>query len=328
MARQNVNVGTLANDRNGDTLRTINTKNNATFVEIYLKLGGDSDQLMSAIQFTDSAIEFGTTNIMKLVANVATAARTITFPDASGTLVLDSDTGTLLNKTLKNPDLILPRVYDSDSDNYGTLKFAGNLDSNKSIVFPLLTNDSDTVVFENQNQTLINKTLTNPTLTEPVIESGLDDANGAFMFKFTPTANAQNWFEVANADSATLNPLLSVVGTDSDISLRLNAKNGGSVRASKISYRGQTITGDATVSRSRTAVDINSGVAVAITLNDGVVDFERKIFMNRGAGTATVTPTNFAQGTSFALAQNEGCEVIWNGSNWFITGNQSVVTIT
>jgi hypothetical protein len=54
---------------------------------------------------------------------------------------------------------------------------------------------------------------------------------------------------------------------------------------------------------------------------------EYKIFTNKGAGVATVTPTSFAQGTSFALATNDGCQVIWDGSNWHLIGNQGEVTV-
>jgi hypothetical protein len=46
-----------------------------------------------------------------------------------------------------------------------------------------------------------------------------------------------------------------------------------------------------------------------------------------GAGVATVTPTAFAQGTSFALAQWDGCQVIWDGNSWYLIGNQSQVTV-
>ena len=42
----------------------------------------------------------------------------------------------------------------------------------------------------------------------------------------------------------------------------------------------------------------------------------------------TVTPTNFAQGAAFALAQNDGCTCIWDGTNWFLVGNQGEVTVS
>ena len=41
----------------------------------------------------------------------------------------------------------------------------------------------------------------------------------------------------------------------------------------------------------------------------------------------TVTPSNFAQGTSFALAQFDGCTCIWDGTNWYLVGNQGEITL-
>ena len=66
---------------------------------------------------------------------------------------------------------------------------------------------------------------------------------------------------------------------------------------------------------------------MAISLADGTVVGEQKVFTNKGAGAATITPANFAAGTSFAIAQNEGATCIWDGANWFLVGNQSVTTV-
>ena len=71
----------------------------------------------------------------------------------------------------------------------------------------------------------------------------------------------------------------------------------------------------------------NKSGALAVTLADGTVAGEIKIFTNKGTGVMTVTPANFAQGTSFALAQYDGCTVIWDGTNWYLVGNQGEITI-
>ena len=52
-----------------------------------------------------------------------------------------------------------------------------------------------------------------------------------------------------------------------------------------------------------------------------------KIITNKGAGAATVTPANFAQGANFALAQYDGCQIVWDGTNWYLIGNQGEVTV-
>ena len=54
--------------------------------------------------------------------------------------------------------------------------------------------------------------------------------------------------------------------------------------------------------------------------------------MNKGGGEVTVTPTHssssiFAQGSTFALASKDGCTCVWDGSEWYLVGNQGEVTV-
>jgi hypothetical protein len=57
-----------------------------------------------------------------------------------------------------------------------------------------------------------------------------------------------------------------------------------------------------------------------------------KIMINQNSGLATVTPANFAQGTSFAIAQNGATQCIWSGNHWFMIGGadsaDTYITIT
>ena len=50
MTRQNINIGSAANDGTGDTLRSAGTKINQNFQEIYTQLGGDSSNLTLKLQ--------------------------------------------------------------------------------------------------------------------------------------------------------------------------------------------------------------------------------------------------------------------------------------
>ena len=57
MARQNISLGSSANDGTGDTLRQAGQKINETLLEIYQKFG-DSDNLSNVVSFQDSGVSF------------------------------------------------------------------------------------------------------------------------------------------------------------------------------------------------------------------------------------------------------------------------------
>ena len=81
MTRQNINIGSAANDGTGDTLRSAGTKINQNFQEIYTQLGGDSSTLSNKVTLIDSAVVFeGVTadsHETKLIATDPTADRVI-----------------------------------------------------------------------------------------------------------------------------------------------------------------------------------------------------------------------------------------------------------
>ena len=55
MARQNISIGSSANDGTGDTLRSAGNKINQNFQEVYTQLGGDSSNLSTLVKLLDSA---------------------------------------------------------------------------------------------------------------------------------------------------------------------------------------------------------------------------------------------------------------------------------
>lgn len=75
---------------------------------------------------------------------------------------------------------------------------------------------------------------------------------------------------------------------------------------------------------------LNKSSSLALSLPNGVYSGEKKTFTNRGLGTATITPTSFGPGTSFSLAQNAGCEIIWDSASWYLISGypDSDVTIS
>ena len=72
MAKQNINVGTTANDKKGDSLRAAFQKVNANFTELYTVLGinADVDLNLGAFEFTGSVIT--TTDSSAIVIDQAT----------------------------------------------------------------------------------------------------------------------------------------------------------------------------------------------------------------------------------------------------------------
>ena len=147
MTRQNISTGTFANDGSGDTLRQAGQKINENFVELYQKLGGDSNALTGILSIASSGISFegATDDANDTVLNAAdpTQNNTINLPNASGNIVLDSATQTLLNKTLTGPIVSGIKIKDNDASH--TYNFiAGSLTANHNINIPTLS-DSDTL---------------------------------------------------------------------------------------------------------------------------------------------------------------------------------------
>ena len=265
MAKQSINLGTTANDGSGDTLRQGGDKVNDNFTEIYTHFG-DGTSLSSQISIEDSAIVFEgnstDANETFLRATDPTADRIIVLPNASGTLLLDSDTQTITNKTL----------------------------------------------------------------TSPKIGTAINDTNGNELIKLTATGSAVNEITLANGAS-TNGPTISATGSATNLNINLDAKGTGSVELNKAAFTSSLITANGNASTAATYIIGNKGSALAVGLLDGTTVGEYKIFTNKGAGAMTVTPTNFAQGTSFALAQFDGCTCIWDGTNWYLVGNQGEVTL-
>jgi hypothetical protein len=308
MTRQTIATGSSANDGTGDTLRQAAEKINENFVEIYQKFGGDSDVLSPYVSITGTGVTLDLGSYQYLLsANPApTANRTVLLPDASGNIVIDTATQTLTNKTLTSPSI-------NEIINSGTLT---------------LPTSTDTLVGRATSDTLTNKTIKNPLIVAPKIGDRLTDSAGNEFIKFTSVVSAVN--QVTFTNSATGNPpIIAATGDNTHVNLNINSKGTGSVRFDKVAYLTSTITASGDASDEVSYIVCNSGSALAVGLNDGTTVGEFRIFTNKGAGTATVTPDNFAQGTSFAMTQYGAANCIWDGTNWYLTGWDSArVTVS
>ena len=141
MTRQDINIGSSANDGTGDTLRSAGTKINSNFRELYTQFGGDSTTLSSLTIIKDSggtgAIIFEGTSAdafetKLMAANPTSVDKTVQLPDATGIIVLKDTTDTLTNKTLTSPVLTTPKVNDTSANHTYTL-VPGELSANRNI---------------------------------------------------------------------------------------------------------------------------------------------------------------------------------------------------
>ena len=308
MTRQNIGIGSSANDGNGDTLRQAGQKINANFAELYSALGPDSDTISGQISFENDAVAFEGVSPdifqTRLKATDPTKDNIITLPDSTGTVTLDNTIQTLTNKTLTAPII-------SSISNSGTMT---------------VPTGGGTLATIGGTQTFTNKTLTSPILNTAKIGTSLNDVNGNELIKVTATGSAVNELTIANGASTT-GPTLSATGGGANLNIIMTPKGTGAVEVNKAAYTSAEITVDGDASDTATYIICNKNSGLAVGLNDGTTVGEFRIFTNKGLGVATVTPDNFAGGTSFALAQNEGCTCVWDGTNWFLVGNQSAMTI-
>ena len=87
-------------------------------------------------------------------------------------------------------------------------------------------------------------------------------------------------------------------------------------------YATHEMNGNGTVNDSDTLILFNSTGTIAATLSDGTSTGEYKIFLNINSAVATVTPSNFGNGTNFALSQYGSTQAVWAGSDWYLIGHK------
>lgn len=320
MTRQNIGIGSSANDGTGDTLRAAGQKINENFVDLYLKLGGDSDILSSQISLTSNAVVFEGASAdiheTSLVVAEPTADRTITLPDVTGTVSLIANIETLTNKTLTSPVLTTPQINDTSAD-HQYIFAPSELTADRTITLPLLTGN-DTFVFAAHTATLTNKTLTTPILVQPRIDGHITDSSGAILVDFTSVASAVNYIELTNAATGQI-PEIHAIGSDANIDLSFSAKGTGSIHiGSRFTFEAEELTSSGAISLATPLTIFNSGAALAMTLADGAARGEVKEFINEGAGLATITPVSFSNGTTWSMRENSACAAIWSGDNWHL----------
>ena len=238
MTKQVISTGSSANDGTGDTLRQAGTKINANFTEIY-NLVGDGTNLSSQVTIQDSAVVFegnlADAHEIFLMADSATADRTITLPNATGTVSLIGNTETLTNKTLTSPDINGGTIDgtaiggSSPASIIGTtVRSTGNFDVNTN-KFNVTASSGNTAIAGNLD------------VTGTVTSTGNFDVNTN---KFNVTASNGNTGIAGNLD--VTGTVTSTGNFDVNTNkFTVNATSGNTVAAGSISGTSIEVTGTA-----------------------------------------------------------------------------------
>ena len=331
MAYQALGLGSSANDGTGDDLRTGGDKINDNFVEIYTKLGtgtaltsgisADATHVtltspkINQIEFEGSTADANETTLA--VAD-PTADRTITLPDATGNVLLNSKA------------------------EFADAEFIADDSSNEQLIF--LKTASAVNNFAMRNSATGGNAAA-ATSTAPLLESSGGDANidlgllpkgtGIVTVRSVGGANNQGMIRLNcenNTHGQTLMSQPHASGDNGFFQLPIKSTSGNARATPDILLSGDKTVGTTEAVNSATALSLDTmiselttaGSGLAMTLANGVVGQVKIITMVvDGGGTATLTPATFANGTTIAFdAVNETVMLVYaNTIGWVVVSN-------
>ena len=331
MAYQALGLGSSANDGTGDDLRTGGDKINDNFVEIYTKLGtgtaltsgisADATHVtltspkINQIEFEGSTADANETTLA--VAD-PTADRTITLPDATGNVLLNSKA------------------------EFGNAEFIADDSSNEQLIF--LKTASAVNNFAMRNSATGGNAAA-ATSTAPLLESSGGDANidlgllpkgtGIVTVRSVGGANNQGMIRLNcenNTHGQTLMSQPHASGDNGFFQLPLKSTSGNARATPDILLSGDKTVGTTEAVNSATALSLDTmiselttaGSGLAMTLANGVVGQVKIITMVvDGGGTATLTPATLSGGTTIAFdAVGETVMLVYaNTIGWVVVSN-------
>jgi len=355
MTKQILDLGTNANDGTGDTLRSGGTKINDNFTELYTILGGDNRSSTVGILFDSNGVIYsdGTYQTKLEFHEHEDSNTTVHMPHHSGDLIVietghGGHHGTDRYIDLKDSPngsaarVLFGNAYDSVNELPSSTTYHGMFAFLHHEGVAVVAHDaegwvklidSDTLTSGHGAYSVNMKTgadqtnFTNLRLTTPYITSEVLDSNGNEILGLTSTGVPANYVEISSNGGA--DPKISAVGDSDNINIEIGTKGNGSICLNKVAYKTQEMNVDGAISDSASLVILNKTASnLAASLDSGTEQGEYKILINKSTLNAVITPTAFANGTSFALNQNGTAQIIWDGTEWFLLGSKDSADTT
>jgi len=330
MTRQNISVGTIANDGTGDTLRSAGNKINDNFVELYQAFGTDSGTLGSGITFDSNSIVFagiGTTTITRLEPN---SPITLTVSDITGTsIVIDGNN-------------IVDLIDSATSTSPAKIHFSNSYDS--AGLFPNATtydgmfahaSNTSRAFFSNNGawQKLMDSdtftSRTNLQIITPRMDTTVYDNTGTFgilELDNTSTGNT-SYVKIANTNDSA--PTITTDGASTDIGIKIKPKNAGAIQLDGgLVYSSEFYdqNSDSDLDSNASFYIISTNVARSYKLHDGRYGGETKRFIVRSTADTTIE-TNAgnilrpdANYTNFTVSDTSFITLAWTdfGTAWVV----------